>query len=67
MATRGSGSGLSEPTGDLDATANGDPQSVDSPSREGEAASMKRRGSWTSVRHKAKMLFWRKKAKTDKQ
>ncbi|KAL8644828.1 MAG: hypothetical protein Q9226_007576 [Calogaya cf. arnoldii] len=67
MATRGSGSGLSEATGNLDDTENGDHQSVDTRSREGEEASMKRRGSWASIKKKTKISFWRKKAKADKQ
>ncbi|KAL8850258.1 MAG: hypothetical protein Q9221_004768 [Calogaya cf. arnoldii] len=66
MATRGSGSGLSEATGNLDDTLNGDHQSVDTRSNAGEEASMKRRGSWASIKKKTKTL-WRKKAKADKQ
>ncbi|KAI4275707.1 MAG: hypothetical protein LQ337_003019 [Flavoplaca oasis] len=63
MATRGSGSGsgLLVPTGDLDDTTNGDHQSVDTRLGDDEETNVKRRGSWTSIKSKAKRLFWRKK------
>ncbi|KAL8836419.1 MAG: hypothetical protein Q9176_006358 [Flavoplaca citrina] len=63
MATRGSGSGsaLLVPTGELDDTTNGDHQSVDTRLGVDEETNVKRRGSCTSIKSKAKRLFWRKK------
>ncbi|CAL8574667.1 hypothetical protein XPA_000622 [Xanthoria parietina] len=60
MATRGSGSGLSGPTGgELNDTTYGDRQSIDQRSREGRETSMKRRRSWASIMQRTKKLFGR--------
>ncbi|KAL8785625.1 MAG: hypothetical protein Q9213_003279 [Squamulea squamosa] len=69
MATRGSGSRPSDPTADLDDTASGIRYSVDVPSGANEQSSKKalkgdkkRRGVWASIKRKAMILNWRKKA-----